>query len=99
MLVLIQRCDLYKKEKDDYWNRYITQAQNIKNASELIKNEWSISDSWCEDLTYWDFQAPDEDEPRKFKQAVERQKILDKCKELNLPIECGTALKEEKCER
>lgn len=89
-------CNTQREWKNEYWDRLAKQTQNIKEVGDLLENGWVVTATWFDDFRHWSFQAPDEDGSRIFEKAVERQKILDKCKALNLPVECVTALKEGK---
>jgi len=59
--------------------------RQVKDIGKLITKGWVATESWSGWAENWKFQAPDETEPRKFEDALHRQKRLDEIAEYNLP--------------
>jgi hypothetical protein len=80
-----------KREARKWWKYYEKERNDldfeVRNVGTLLENNWEPVKTHCGLLDLWTFQASDEQEPRRFQDAVTRQRKLDEIAKYNLPKE------------
>jgi len=73
-----------EKLRKSHLNERIDHDREVSSLGQLILLGWEVkSISSC--IKFWELEAPDEDAPRRFPEAVTRQQKLNEIKKYNLP--------------
>jgi len=79
------------REAKKWWKYYEKERNDldveVRNVGILLENNWEPVKTHSGLLDLWTFQASDEQEHRRFQEAVTRQRKLDEIAQYNLPKE------------
>lgn len=80
-----------EREARKWWKYYEAERRavdsQVKDIGMLIVKNWTPTKTNTSLVELWEFQASDEQEPRRFQEAVTRQRKLDDIAKYNLPKE------------